>query len=228
MKTGTFCDAARPVQTVNLLLISETQAKLAPYPLARLYGASGIHLARAPSGAIAWREADLAPAILTSGVIDSLLREHLRLRLKRSHLPGAGLPEKGQLSASFPLARNNPSPGWPGGKIYPVGLLSTAERAHNCRVRNRRWRRLMPIKNLLGLTRLAKPLTSEEGRRILERDQYRCQYCGLDAMSSFENSLIMTVDFLQPRAQKGKKTPDNLVTACRPCNVIKGHRVFPV
>ena len=63
----------------------------------------------------------------------------------------------------------------------------------------------MPITNLLGLTRLAKPLTSEEGRRILERDQYRCQYCGLDAMSSFENSLIMTVDFLQPRAHKGKE-----------------------
>jgi hypothetical protein len=28
--------------------------------------------------------------------------------------------------------------------------------------------------NLLDLTRLAKPFTSEEGRRILERDQYRC------------------------------------------------------
>ena|SRR5436305_3428821 len=85
----------------------------------------------------------------------------------------------------------------------------------------------MPITNLLGLTRLAKPLTSEEGRRILERDHYRCQYCVLDAMSSFENSLIMTVDFLQPRAHKGKKTPANLVTACRPCNIIKGQRVFP-
>jgi 5-methylcytosine-specific restriction endonuclease McrA len=84
----------------------------------------------------------------------------------------------------------------------------------------------MPIKNLLGLTRLAKPLTSEEGRRILERDQYRCQYCGLDGASSFENSLIMTVDFVHPRAQKGKKTPGNLATACRPCNVIKGRRVF--
>ena len=85
----------------------------------------------------------------------------------------------------------------------------------------------MPITNLLGLTRLAKPLTSEEGRRILERDQYRCQYCGLDGMSSFENSLIMTVDFVQPRAHKGKKMPANLVTACRPCNVIKGLRSFP-
>lgn len=84
----------------------------------------------------------------------------------------------------------------------------------------------MPIKKLLGATFLANPLTSEEGRRILERDQYRCQYCGLDGMSHFENSLIMTVDFVQPRVRHGKKTPENLVTACRACNVIKGHRVF--
>jgi len=63
----------------------------------------------------------------------------------------------------------------------------------------------MPIPELLGLTRLAKPLTSAEGNRILERDRYRCQYCGLDGLASFENSLIMTVDFLHPRARKGKK-----------------------
>src|SRR5215472_6862905 len=80
--------------------------------------------------------------------------------------------------------------------------------------------------NFLGLSRLAKPLTGEEGRRILERDKYRCQYCGLDGLTSFENSLIMSVDFIQPRARKGKKDPDNLVTACRPCNRIKGSRVF--
>lgn len=84
----------------------------------------------------------------------------------------------------------------------------------------------MPIPDLLGLTRLAKPLTSAEGNRILERDHYRCQYCGLDGLANFENSLIMTVDFLHPRARKGKKVPANLVTACRPCNVIKGHRTF--
>jgi 5-methylcytosine-specific restriction endonuclease McrA len=84
----------------------------------------------------------------------------------------------------------------------------------------------MPIGKLLGLTGLAKPLTSEEGRRILERDQYRCQYCGLDGTSNFENSLIMTVDFVHPRAHKGMKSPENLVTACRPCNLIKGHQVF--
>jgi len=84
----------------------------------------------------------------------------------------------------------------------------------------------MPITKLLGLTRLAKPLTSQEGRRILERDHYCCQYCGLDGMTNFENSLIMTVDFVQPRARKGKNTPANLVTACRPCNIIKGRRIF--
>ena len=84
----------------------------------------------------------------------------------------------------------------------------------------------MPIRKLLGATFLANPLTSEEGRRILERDHYCCQYCGLDGMTHFENSLIMTVDFVHPRARHGKKTPENLVTACRACNVIKGHRLF--
>jgi 5-methylcytosine-specific restriction endonuclease McrA len=76
------------------------------------------------------------------------------------------------------------------------------------------------------LTPLAKPLTSEEGYRILERDRYSCRYCGLDGMANFENSLVMTVDFVVPRARKGKKDPSNLVAACRPCNVIKGNRVF--
>jgi len=78
----------------------------------------------------------------------------------------------------------------------------------------------------LGLMPLAKPLSSEEGHRILERDRYRCQYCGLDGMSNFENSLVMTVDFVVPRARKGKKDPNNLVASCRACNVIKGKRIF--
>jgi 5-methylcytosine-specific restriction endonuclease McrA len=73
---------------------------------------------------------------------------------------------------------------------------------------------------------LAKPLTSDEGRQVLDRDAYRCQYCGLDGLANFENSLIMSVDFVLPRARKGKKDPGNLVVACRPCNVIKGKKVF--
>jgi 5-methylcytosine-specific restriction endonuclease McrA len=84
----------------------------------------------------------------------------------------------------------------------------------------------MPIKKLLELTSVGKPLTSDEGRRILERDKYRCQYCGLDGAAAFEDSLIMTVDFIHPRAKRGKKAASNLVAACRPCNLIKGYKMF--
>jgi 5-methylcytosine-specific restriction endonuclease McrA len=85
----------------------------------------------------------------------------------------------------------------------------------------------MPIKvGFLGMGRLAKPLTGEEGLKILGRDKYRCRYCGLDGTENFENSLVMTVDFVLPRAKKGKNEPNNLVAACRPCNKIKGSRVF--
>jgi 5-methylcytosine-specific restriction endonuclease McrA len=62
--------------------------------------------------------------------------------------------------------------------------------------------------------------------QILERDHYRCQYCGLDGRNSFENALLMGVDFIVPRAHKGKKIPNNLVACCRPCNLIKGRRIF--
>ena len=81
-------------------------------------------------------------------------------------------------------------------------------------------------RDLVHRIRRAKPLTSEEGMNILKRDAFRCQYCGLDGMASFENSLVMSVDFVIPRARKGKKDPRNLVAACRPCNLIKGRHVF--
>lgn len=73
---------------------------------------------------------------------------------------------------------------------------------------------------------VAKPLTKEEGLRILKRDHFRCQYCGLDGSASFENALAMGVDFVVPRARKGKKSPRNLVACCRSCNVLKGRRMF--
>jgi 5-methylcytosine-specific restriction endonuclease McrA len=66
----------------------------------------------------------------------------------------------------------------------------------------------------------------KESLAILERDDYRCQYCGLDGRESFENALVMRVDFVVPRAKKGKKNPTNLVACCSPCNTIKGTRVF--
>ena len=83
----------------------------------------------------------------------------------------------------------------------------------------------MPL-DLMTLRLVERPVTKEEGLRILERDQYRCQCCGLDGAASFENALAMSVDFVVPRARRGKKDERNLVACCRSCNMIKGRRVY--
>jgi len=83
----------------------------------------------------------------------------------------------------------------------------------------------MPF-SLMSLTLVDSPVTHQEGRKILERDNFVCQYCGLDGRASFENALVMRVDFVKPRAHKGKKEPGNLVACCTPCNTIKGTRVY--
>jgi 5-methylcytosine-specific restriction endonuclease McrA len=84
---------------------------------------------------------------------------------------------------------------------------------------------LMPL-SLVSFSLVSSPVTVEEGRKILERDDYVCRYCGLDGRASFENALVMRVDFVVPRAHKGKKNPDNLVACCTPCNTIKGTKVY--
>ena len=83
----------------------------------------------------------------------------------------------------------------------------------------------MPL-DLATFSLIDRPVTHEEGIKILERDNYRCAYCGLDGKASFENALAMSVDFVLPRARKGKKDPGNLVSCCRACNAIKGKRVY--
>ena len=53
--------------------------------------------------------------------------------------------------------------------------------------------------------------------KILQRDQYVCQYCGQDAT---------TVDHIIPRSKGGNDLPDNLIAACNRCNYSKGGRFF--
>jgi len=83
----------------------------------------------------------------------------------------------------------------------------------------------MPL-SLMTLSVVDLPVTLKEGLKILERDDYRCQYCGLDGRASLENALVMRVDFVVPRARRGKKEAGNLVACCTPCNTIKGTRVY--
>ncbi len=84
---------------------------------------------------------------------------------------------------------------------------------------------LRVIRKLFG-TAQASHVATPEAMKIFERDHYRCRYCGLDGKASFENWLVMTVDFVHPRQRGGKKHHDNLVTACQPCNTIKGSKKF--
>jgi 5-methylcytosine-specific restriction endonuclease McrA len=84
---------------------------------------------------------------------------------------------------------------------------------------------LMPL-DITTFTLVDKPTTLKESLAILERDDYTCQYCGLDGRATFENALVMRVDFVVPRAKKGKKDPKNLVACCGPCNTIKGTRIY--
>jgi 5-methylcytosine-specific restriction endonuclease McrA len=83
----------------------------------------------------------------------------------------------------------------------------------------------MPL-NIMTLSRVDMPVSQAEGLKILERDQFCCRYCGLDGRANFENALVMSVDFVVPRARRGKKDPTNLVACCRPCNMIKGIKVY--
>lgn len=48
---------------------------------------------------------------------------------------------------------------------------------------------------------------------ILRRDGHRCHYCGATAVEA-----ALTVDHVTATALGGTDTPDNLVTACDPCN----------
>ena len=54
-------------------------------------------------------------------------------------------------------------------------------------------------------------------KNLLERDNNICQYCGV-------SNVPMTLDHIIPKAQGGKDSWENLVTACRPCNQKKGNK----
>lgn len=56
-------------------------------------------------------------------------------------------------------------------------------------------------------------------RTVLARDHYTCQYCG-----TTPGRAELTVDHIIPRSRGGETTWDNVVTACRCCNVRKGNR----
>ena len=55
--------------------------------------------------------------------------------------------------------------------------------------------------------------------QVFARDDYRCVYCG--QVFPVEE---LSVDHVQARVRGGDRSAGNLVTACRGCNGLKGHR----
>jgi len=55
---------------------------------------------------------------------------------------------------------------------------------------------------------------------VFLRDSFACQYCGSKLAS--EN---LTFDHVIPRARGGRTVWENVVAACSPCNLRKGHRM---
>ncbi len=54
---------------------------------------------------------------------------------------------------------------------------------------------------------------------VFLRDEHKCQYCG----NRFPKNAL-TIDHVVPVVQKGDKSWENIVTACKPCNQRKGGR----
>lgn len=53
--------------------------------------------------------------------------------------------------------------------------------------------------------------------RVLRRDRFQCVYCA--AVFAPED---LTLDHVEPRMRGGDDSEGNLVSACRPCNELKG------
>lgn len=66
--------------------------------------------------------------------------------------------------------------------------------------------------------RPAQPSIAFNKKNILKRDAYTCQYCG---RNSGEH---MTIDHVIPRSLGGRTVWENVVSACRACNLKKGNK----
>ena len=65
-------------------------------------------------------------------------------------------------------------------------------------------------------------------RGVLERDGFRCIYCGIQSGDQHRGKIVrrqdFTIDHLFPRSRDGKNTWSNTACACRSCNQQKGAR----
>jgi 5-methylcytosine-specific restriction endonuclease McrA len=64
----------------------------------------------------------------------------------------------------------------------------------------------------------AQPSIAFNKKNILKRDTYTCQYCGRNSGER------MTIDHVIPKSLGGQTVWENVVSACRACNLRKGNK----
>ena len=72
---------------------------------------------------------------------------------------------------------------------------------------------VIKLKNYIYIKHSKIPLTR---KNILKRDNNTCQYCG-------KNKSEITIDHILPKDKGGNDSWNNLVVACKRCNMIKGN-----
>ena len=55
---------------------------------------------------------------------------------------------------------------------------------------------------------------------VFERDDFRCRYCGARKP--------LSVDHVDLYEERGATVPENLISACKPCNKTRGNRTYDV
>ena len=77
----------------------------------------------------------------------------------------------------------------------------------------------MKLPSVVSLKTYVKPARNPAFTRfnLFLRDRFECQYCGY--------AQDLTFDHVIPRSRGGRTTWENVVTACAPCNLLKGGRL---
>jgi hypothetical protein len=72
--------------------------------------------------------------------------------------------------------------------------------------------------------RVREPIPSRLRHEVMERDGYRCVYCG---RSAIVEGVKLHIDHRIPQSRGGRTTMVNLATACEQCNLGKSNLLRP-
>ena len=79
------------------------------------------------------------------------------------------------------------------------------------------------LPSVVSLKTYVKPSRTPAFTRfnVFLRDRFHCQYCGGDFATN-----VLTFDHVVPKSRGGRTSWTNVVTACSPCNLLKGNRLL--